>query len=482
MKKFILYIFVAASLLGLNACNRTFEEINTDTSRIKDPSVGSFLAPIEYEMGAYTYNRANEFTFDVMQVALDFPNEGNTYSRYYFTENSGSGYWNTCYRWLKQVKNLNEAAVKEQNPNYEAISLVLNAWIFANLTDTFGDIPFSEALRTEDGILKPKYDSQKDIYVSLLDDLKRANTLFDTKTKLSETDLFYDASNDAGGILKWKKFCNSLSLRLLTRILNKDGEVNVKERIREIAGNQTVYPLFSGNGDSAVLPISGVAPYLAPIARPQDFTAYRAAGGFFVQTLVDNNDPRLPMFFTEAKDLATNASIGYKGAPSGYALGTSFDYQPSNMNQNLAKAPLNVLVMTYSELQFILAELAFRNIIGGNAQTYYENGVKSIIEQWGAEVPEDYFSNPKIAYNGTLEQIMLQKYVSLFFTDHQQWYEQRRTGYPVLPNNGGLLNDGKMPQRLPYPTSTRIMNTENYNTAVQNLGSDDINAKMWWNK
>ena len=77
------------------------------------------------------------------------------------------------------------------------------------------------------------------------------------------------------------------------------------------------------------------------------------------------------------------------------------------------------MILPYAELQFILSELAFRGIITGNAQTYYENGVKAAIEQWGAVVPANYFANPKVAYDGTLERIMLQKYVALFFVDHQ---------------------------------------------------------------
>ena len=72
--------------------------------------------------------------------------------------------------------------------------------------------------------------------------------------------------------------------------------------------------------------------------------------------------------------------------------------------------------------------------------------------------------------------------VSLFFVDHQQWYEYRRTGLPVLPNNGGLQNNGQMPMRFMYPTQTKVMNTENYNAAVQSMGGDNINVKMWWNK
>lgn len=482
MKKIILSTAFALSLITLNSCERSFEEINTDTSRIKNPSAGSFLMPIQYAMGNYGYNRADDFTFDIMQVALSFPNEGNTVSRYYLTEGTGNGYWNTSYRWLKQVKELNVAAEKEQNNNYIAISKVLNAWIYANLTDAFGDIPMSEALSLEENIMRPKYDKQKDIYLFLLNDLKAANALFDTTKVLPEGDLFYQAHSSTEGILKWKKFCNSLSLRLLTRILKRNGEVDVHTRINEIVNNPTTYPIFQSNADGATLDISGVAPLLPPIARPQDFTAYRASGEFFTQTLIDNNDPRLNKFFTQAKSIPQNQNIGYKGAPSGYALGSTFNYQPSNMNQNLAKAPLKVLVMPYTELQFILSELAFKGIIAGNAQTFYENGVKAAIEQWGNTVPANYFGNPKVAFNGTLERIMLQKYVGLFFVDHQQWYEQRRTGFPVLPNNGGLLNDGKMPQRMLYPTTTKIQNYDNYVIASQQMGGDNINTKMWWNQ
>ncbi len=482
MKKILLFLSISGSALLLNSCSRDFEEINNDTSRITKPSAGSLLVPIEYNMASYGYNRADDFTFQIMQVALPFPNEGNTVSRYYLTEGTGNGYWNTSYRWLKAVKEMRTYAEQEGDANYVAISMVLNAWITANLTDAFGDIPYSEALRLEDNIQRPKFDSQKDIYISLLDDLKNANAMFDPTQQLAEGDVFYQANTSAQGITQWKKFANSLSLRLLTRILKRNGEVNVHQRIQEIVNNPGTYPIFQSIADGASMDISGVAPFLPPIARPQDFTSYRAAGEFFVDILNANEDPRRANFFSQAKSIPGNTNIGFKGAPAGYAPGTVFDYQPSNMNQNLAKAPLKVLVMPYAELQFILAELAFKGIISGSAQSYYENGVAATLEEWGKTVPANYFANPNVAYNGTLDQIMLQKYVSLFFVDHQQWYEQRRTGLPVMPNNGGLLNNGQMPQRMMYPTNTRIMNTENYNAAAQQMGGDDINVQMWWNK
>ncbi|WP_299182665.1 SusD/RagB family nutrient-binding outer membrane lipoprotein [uncultured Chryseobacterium sp.] len=482
MKKILLNILLISSISFMVSCSRNLDEVNVDESRISDPVSAKLLVPIQYNMAAVNYMRANDFTFDIMQVSLDFPNEGNSLSRYYLTENTGTGYWNNSYKWLKQVKDLKEAAILENDKNYQAIAMVLNAWIYSNLTDTYGDIPFSEASRLDEGISQPKFDRQKDIYIKLLDDLKEANSIFITNKTLTGTDLFYKAESDVNGITNWKKFCNSLSLRLLTRILKKNGEVDVYERIQEIISNPTVYPIFQSNSESAKLSITGVSPLLPPIARPQDFTTGRAASEFFVETLKANNDPRLALFFSQAKDIATSQNIGYKGAPSGYAYGTVFTYQPSNMNQNLSKAPLNILIYPYAELQFTLAELAFKGIIPGNAQTYYENGVKAAIEQWGSTMPANYFANANVAYNGTLERIMLQKYVALFFVDQQQWFEKRRTGFPVLPNNGGLLNNGNLPQRLMYPPNPKVLNTANYQAAVQQMGGDDINIKMWWNQ
>lgn len=480
--KFIKVLSLLTMVFVISSCDRTFEEINTDTSKITNPTPGSLLAPVQYNMASNAYLRANDFTFDIMQVAVDFPGEGNNIGRYYITESTGNSYWNTSYKWLKQVKQMYDLAVQQNNKNYQAIALVMNAWMYANLTDTYGDIPFSEASKIEEGITQPKFDKQKDIYVKLLDDLKTANSLFVTSSLLSDQDLFYNANNDTNGVLNWKKFCNSLSLRLLTRILKRNGDVDVYSRIQEIVNNPSVFPIFQSNTESATLSITGVAPLLPPIARPQDFTTSRAAGEFFVETLKANNDPRQSLFFSQAKNLSNNQNIGYKGVPVGFASGTKFSYQPSNLNQNLAKAPAKILIFPYAELQFILSELAFKGIINGNAQTYYENGVKAAIEQWNATLPANYFSNTSVMYNGTLERIMLQKYVALFFVDQQQWYEKRRTGYPVLPNNGGLLNDGKMPQRLMYPTQPKILNAENYQAAVQSMGGDNINVINWWNQ
>lgn len=77
--------------------------------------MSSFLAPVQYNMASIGYSRANDFTFDIMQVSLDFPNEGNSLSRYYITENTGAGFWNNSYKWLKQIHDMKKAAVESND-------------------------------------------------------------------------------------------------------------------------------------------------------------------------------------------------------------------------------------------------------------------------------------------------------------------------------------------------------------------------------
>lgn len=483
INKNIFLIFLSSFILaGFSSCESGFEDLNKDPNKIDEISQGSLLSPILYEMASFNYMRANDFTFDIMQNSLDFPSSGTDVNHYYLTENSGNGTWSTSYQWLTAIKEMYKIAVDKGDVNYQAIALTLNSWIYSNLTDCFGDIPMEEAGRAEEGILHPKFNTQKEVYTKIISDLDTANKLFNTSTKLTFTgDFLYNGDTDASGMLKWKKFCNSLQLRVLLRISKRDSEMQVFNKMKTIIENPTDYPIFDTDADGALLPISGTAPYLPPIARAQDFTTGRAASEFFINNLIAMNDPRLPLWVGKAKDL-NNKDIGYKGVPSGYVIGTSFDYTPSNLNQILAKAPLKIILMSTAEVKFILAELSLKGIIASNTEQYYKAGVTSAINLWGGTVSSDYFDNANTKYNGTLAQIMLQKYYALFFTDFQQWFEYRRTGLPVLPTNAGLLNDGKMPVRYQYPPVIIRMNNENYKQAVQNIGGDNINTQLWWEK
>jgi hypothetical protein len=475
-KKACLLIF-SVGLISFS-CTDHFEEINTDPNRIDQISPGTLLNPIIYEMAGFNTSRSDAFTFQLMQVSVPFPSVSGGVHRYDVSENAGSSTWNTYYRWLINIKEMHQVALAAQDVNYQAIALTLNAWTYSLLTDAFGDVPMEEASRGDEKIYRPAFNTQQEVYARILQDLELANSLFDTKKAMVYgTDMLY--GNNVGN---WQRFCNSLRLRLLLRV-SKRPETDAFTKMAAIINDPGKNPVFTRNEEAAVLKISGIPPNVSPWGRAIDFTTGRAASEFFLQNLNDFNDPRRAKFATQARTANGTATIGYRGIPSAYAGGESqFDFLPSNLSIALVTAPMISVLMPYAEVEFIKAELAQQGKISADAKTHYEKGVKGAIEQWGAAMPADYFANPKAAYDGSLERIMLQKYYALFFVDYQQWFEYRRTGLPVLPKGRDLLNEGRMPVRFPYPTTVQSTNTANYKLAVEHMGGDNINTRVWWEK
>ena len=152
-------------------------------------------------------------------------------------------------------------------------------------------------------------------------------------------------------------------------------------------------------------------------------------------------------------------------------------------------------LMTYPELQFILAEAREKNMItSGDAVDYYENGITANFEYWRSvvpvsynldlDIPSGYLTQSGVIYAGTqqekLEIIALQKWVSLYFNGLEGWYDWRRTGMPAVVPGPGNLNGNKVPIRYIYPVSEQVLNTANRAEAVQRQGNtDDLNTRMW---
>ena len=157
--------------------------------------------------------------------------------------------------------------------------------------------------------------------------------------------------------------------------------------------------------------------------------------------------------------------------------------------------------MSYSELQFILAEARERDFITvGDAQQYYENGIKASFTYYASRANaggwsdianalvntdlDAYIGQPMVAYTGTidekLEKLYKQKWISLFYTGFEAWSDWRRTGLPEVIPGPDAVNSGNVPVRFQFPNSVKSTNNENYQKAVQNMGADDLNTRLWW--
>ncbi|MCM5663052.1 SusD/RagB family nutrient-binding outer membrane lipoprotein [Galbibacter mesophilus] len=473
MKK-IISLFGMAAIILITGCTNNFDEVNEDPNRIAEISPATLLNPIIYGLASHNAGRSDAITFNLMQVSLPFPSISGGLHRYDVSLGIGNSSWDNYYRWLQNVKEMRLAAEAREDKNYTAIALTLNAWVYSNLTDLYGPIPMEEAVSAEEGILNPKFDSQEMVYQTILEDLKKANELYNLdEAMVYEPDILF--GND---VARWQKFTNSLRMRLLLRISNR-AETDAYNRLKNIVDNPSLNPVFESTEESAILQVTGETPNVSPWSRPQDFRLSTKLASFFIDNLNAWEDPRRPYIATEAD--IEGEDIGYKGIPSAYAGNDSqFEYNASTFNIEQVENPMKIYLLTYSEVAFIKAELAQKGYLQ-NAEMHYQNGIKAAMDQWEIELPATYFDNPLVAYNGSLEQIMLQKYYALYFVDYQQWFEYRRTGLPELPTTEAMFNNAKMPSRLYYPSDLAIGNPSGYEQGVEMLGGqDDINTKVWW--
>jgi len=478
---------------SLFSCTDKFEEINTDPNRPNDVTPGILLGQMQYRIVNNSIQASRSFTHELMQVDAPRASPGGQGLHRYVVQ-PGQAVWTGFYDRLTDVEDIYKISDRLKENNYKAIALVYKSWAYSILTDLYGDVPYSQAIKASEGNFSPAFDKQKDIYIQILKDLETANTLFDdTKALTYGGDLVYNANVLSGGrnvgIQKWRKFANSLRLRLLLRISKRDGEVNVNQQITSILANPTTNPVFTANADDAIFRYPGTFPYFNPYfqARTLEWRDGTYFTKFFLNHMNAINDPRRAIWVTP---VIVNGQSVYQGIDSGYP--TSLEYivgRNSSYPDVLKTSPLLGVMMTFSEVEFIKAELALKGFnTGRTAKAHYDAGIMASMVQWGATMPAGFLNTAGVAYNATgtaaqqLEQIILQKYYAYFFVDYQSWFEKRRTGYPVLPRGTGIPAENVFPSRVPYPTYLQSLNASNLQAAVASIGGDNSNVKLWWEK
>ncbi len=495
MKNISRIIFtLLVSILLASSCTKNFKEYNTDPNRYElwnvDPS--NLLEQLIFGGSWNIQQRSWRINNDLMQYTVE-TGASTKFYRYIFTTADYQAPWDYYQKWAANANHMVELADKCKDDNAKAIALTLKSLFVSLLTDLYGDIPYNEAWRIDDNISQPKFDTQKEVYEAMLADLDSANILYDETKSISNSnkDLLY-----GGDMTKWRKFTNSLHLRLLMRLSNRP-EMGIQDKIQEIVSNSAIYPIFQSNADNAKIQFTGSAPFVNQFADMTDAsftTASRKMGEFFLEIMRRTQDPRISIFCKKP-----STADDYFGVISGVIDADASD--KAYMNVSVLKTYTSPFwFMTFSEVQFILAEAAQRGMIGGDAKTYYENGVTASVQQWNPEYTTDriqiFINGPSsgVAYNGSLQRIIEQKYISLFFMGFESWCDYRRTGYPELPIGIDCDNERIFPTRFLYPQTIISTNKANYDEQVTRMrlayptvsttsaGGDNMKTPVWWSK
>ncbi|KEO71982.1 SusD/RagB family nutrient-binding outer membrane lipoprotein [Anditalea andensis] len=504
-------VFLGLQMIWLAACTGDFEEINTNTNSPETIPSSLLLPTVMRTTANQVAGQAWGIGNVVMQYTakIQFTNE----DRYNWGP-FGDPY-ESFYNAQRDISNIIKISEPQGQLNYVGIAKVIRAFQYAFMTDAYGELPYSEAINAKEGINYPVFDSQEAIYTGILNDLKEANELLGSSSESVSGDILFN-----GNIQNWRKLANSLRIRALMRIsLRKDPGAELEEML----ANPEKYPIFTGNEDHAVLQHLPDVPNQHNLytARSGSFDEYRLSQNLEF-TLKELNDPRLFAYAqpTNASGAGVIGSLNdYLGVPNGLsdeeALQFSPSGDPSKGGSNYisrvgflwscaACTPLanpvgyQSILMSYSELQFLLAEAREKGFISiGTAETYYLNGIHASFDYYASrynainlpqiaarlKVDDGYFGQDKVAYTGSkadkLYKIGNQKWIALYFSGLENWFDWRRTAIPAI-KPGPAAFESMVPRRFMYPSTVQALNEENYRAAISRQGDDRITTRVWW--
>jgi hypothetical protein len=502
MKNIILGIL---SVLFLTSCTKNFREINTDRNNPTSVSSDLLLSGILSSTLSNQVGEAWSIGNLVVQynAKIQFVNE----DRYGWGELNSI--WSNVYGNYRNLQNIFTQVGSNTASPYYGVSLILKSWMFSLVADAYGDAPYSQAGKGKtEGAFQPIYDKQEDIYTGILADLKKANEVLATASGPFAGDLIYGGGPSA--IIKWRRLANSLRLRYLLR-LSKQKSVNTE--MQAILNDPINNPIFTGNSDNAELKYLAAAPNQWPLygSRVGSFDEIRLSKTFS-DRLNALGDTRIRIFGRPTQNSVLTGTPIIQGIPNGLSdvAALAFNGGPQNVsrvgytfaclvcNDPGQAAPVpdapRGLLMTYAELQFILAEARQKNIItSGTAATYYNQGITANFAYWQSVVPTSYnlqiampagyMTQPAVELTGTnteiLNKIALQKWIALYFNGLEAWFDWKRTGLPEIIPGPGNLNNNLVPVRFIYPLSEQALNATNRAAAVQRQGPDNINTRTW---
>jgi hypothetical protein len=518
------------SLVGLlsTGCTKKFVNINTNPASYNqqnfDPNYLLTAAELAYTGSsdfAYDTWRSNLIYASTMMQGLSTVISYWAGDKYMLNSGYTAAYWGfpSDGAYPEQIKPIvdivQSTATKPQYKNLHQIGRILRALMLERVTDLYGNAPyFNAGMGYYNGVFFPKYDTQDSIYADLLKEVDAATTALDPAGDAPAGDVIYK-----GDIAKWKKFGNTLLLRIAMRL------VKVDPATAQTYAAKVVGKTMASNADNAFVLGDATGGRATQNRNSQILLGDGGQENFytrwsktFIDLLKATNDPRLGkvavtnLYVTDAskaQNPGANANPAtQKGMPNGKDLsgiaGQDISGDPSftkftdysSPSPAMIKRDGPTFILTYAESELLLADAAARFGVGGSAATHYHDGVKAAItylSQYDATAAisdvdaETYVTANPYTPGGGLAQINNQYWLhTVTMLDfYECWCNWRRSGFPVLtpvsyPNNA---TNGTIPRRFPYPLDEANTNPINYKAAHDAIpGGDVMTSRVWWDK
>jgi hypothetical protein len=506
MKNIFKIYILAVGIWSFSACDSGFDEMNVN------PTAATSINPV-FMLNNAVINASHPngiliYEMGIVQQMVS-PNSGVLTGANFNQDNRDvtQQIWQRFNRIV--IRNLvdiiNNTKSQPTKSNLYNMARVLKAYSFMVLTDTYGDVPYTEAgsgYFTQ--VLYPKYDTQQSIYTDIIKELTEASAALDASKAIETADVLY-----GGNVAQWKKFANSLLLRAGMRLTKVDAALAQSTVQKAVAAG-----LMSSNSDNAV--VRHDANYVNDVGRILNATeaANYYLGAPFVDHLKSTEDPRLAAIAvryvgaTSGSDhVAAKASRDVSlqiGMPFGYdnntisgpskeaKLASFYDYSQLDRTR-MAKVASPQFFVTYGQTQLLLAEAIQRGWTTGSAEAAFKAGIKAHFDQVGtydansvipAASQTKYLDAIKLDTGKELEQINTQYWLASFLNGPEAFANFRRSGFPKLKPNPfpGKATKGEFIRRLTYPNSEISVNSDNVKVAIGRQGADDLDTKVWWDK
>jgi hypothetical protein len=398
--------------------------------------------------------------------------------RYELRDATVNAHWAGFYAGpLQDFQIVRQKATVAGNANQVAAARIMQSWTFQQMTDVWGDIPYSQALQGEssEAITSPVYDTQRSIYTGMLAELTTATGEINPSAgTFSSGDILYE-----GDAAAWRRFSNSLRLRMAMRMSQADATAAQAQVSAALAAAGGV---FTSNAHNATLRYAATAPSQNPLFVNFQTRFDHVVSKTMVDSLLSLSDPRLTVYATPAP-----SDGAYRGMPNGLTNDHGIVFSTlSRIGTEFLRPDAPAVLMSYAEVLFLQAEAAQRGWGAGVAATLYAQGIRASLEQHGipsAQI-DAYLLQPRVVYNPAngLAQIALQKWIALYMNGPEAYAEWRRTGVPNLAVVPASSNGSRIPVRVFYPSSEQSYNNTNLQAAVARNGGNTLNDPVWWDK
>lgn len=487
MKKIYICTLTALLLLGQMSCKKPndFGDTNLDPGNTTKPIVSALISQVEANLGNYvSTNVLAQYGGEYAQYFTETQYPG--ISTYSLPQLSFTGYYSGDLYDLQNVINLN------QSKNSVAVAKILQQFIFWEITDSWGDVPYSQALQGLKAIT-PVYDKQEDIYKGILSTLASASASFDNGP--IPGDFIYN-----GDVASWKRAANSLSMLVAIQLSKK---VPGASDYAATAFNAA----FTAGGitdNSQNMAIS----YPGSAFKDPWWNLYNGRTDFAESKVVTDltaslGDGRTVPFggdYTDPGQVTGGTITSAIGIPPGLSRSDVTAFTTNNpkwalvMRADKRTETSTVVIISAAEVALARAEAADIKWTTENMQTIYQQGIARSFEQWGLAAPSaSYYTQAGVALTapaGTganLKNISIQRYLASYPDGHAAWDIWRKSGYPtLLPAPGATNASGKIVRRFTYATSEFQTNGANVKAAVArettglNPGTDSQDNNVWW--